>query len=60
MSGGSIQTDERGEETDESLRTRIANKYGMWGAFLSVVMGSHGRMLDDCAKHVGLKRGTNE
>lgn len=43
-------------ETDESLRTRIANKYGMWGAFLSHVIEAKGAALDECAEHVGLKR----
>lgn len=43
-------------ETDAELRTRIANAYGMWGAFLSVVIESHGTRLDECAKHVGLTR----
>lgn len=45
------------EESDESLRARIANKYGMWGAFLTVVIESSGEALDACAKHVGLTRG---
>jgi hypothetical protein len=43
-------------ETDKELRTRIANAYGMWGAFLSVVMESSGKALDDCAKHIKLER----
>lgn len=43
-------------ETDDQLRTRIVNKYGMWGAFLSHVMESKGEALDECAKHVGLER----
>lgn len=43
-------------ESDDSLRTRIANKYGMWGAFLSVVMESSGDALDDCASFLELKR----
>ena len=43
-------------ESDEALRTRIANKYGMWGAFLSHVIESSGPALDECAKHVGLER----
>lgn len=43
-------------EPDDQLRTRIANKYGMWGAFLSVVIESSGEALDECAKHVDLKR----
>ena len=43
-------------ESDESLRTRIANAYGRWGAFLSVVIESSGEALDECAKHVGLER----
>jgi hypothetical protein len=48
-------SDER--ESDESLRARIANKYGRWGAFLSVVIESHGEALDECAKYMGLTRG---
>jgi hypothetical protein len=43
-------------ESDEAFRTRIANKYGMWGAFLSVVMESKGKALDDCGQHLGLTR----
>ena len=43
-------------ETDEELRKRIAVAYGMWGAFLSVVMESSGTALDECAAHVGLER----
>lgn len=43
-------------ETDASLRTRIAEAYGRWGAFLSVVMESSGAALDACAAHVGLER----
>lgn len=43
-------------ETDEQLRTRIAAAYGMWGAFLSHVIESSGQALDDCARHVGLRR----
>lgn len=43
-------------ETDDELRTRIANAYGMWGAFLTAVMESSGAALDDCAAHVNLKR----
>jgi hypothetical protein len=43
-------------ESDEDLRTRIANKYGMWGAFLTEVIESSGEALDACAKHVGLER----
>ena len=43
-------------ETDEALRTRIANRYGQWGAFLTVVMESKGIALDECAKHVDLER----
>ena len=43
-------------ESDEALRERIAQKYGMWGAFLSIVLGSHGKALDDAAKHVGIER----
>ena len=43
-------------ETDEAFRTRIANAYGMWGAFLSHVMECSGKALDDAAKHVGLVR----
>jgi hypothetical protein len=44
------------EESDESLRTRIAEAYGMWGAFLSHVAESSGQALDDCAASVGLER----
>jgi len=43
-------------ETDEELRARIANAYGMWGAFLSIVIESSGEALDECAKHVDLRR----
>lgn len=43
-------------ETDEELRTRIANAYGTWGAFLSVVIESNGKDLEDCAAHLNLKR----
>lgn len=43
-------------ESDEELRRRIAQKYGMWGAFLSVVLESRGTALDDCAESIGLKR----
>jgi len=51
----------RQRESDESLRARIANAYGRWGAFLSVVMESHGEALDECARFVGLKReGTDD
>lgn len=32
-------------ETDEELRTRIANAYGMWGAFLSHVIEARGKEL---------------
>lgn len=46
-------------ETDAELRTRIANAYGMWGAFLSVVMESRGVRLDECAEHVKLQRLTD-
>lgn len=49
-------TNKTHRESDADLRTRIANKYGMWGAFLSVVIESSGEALDDCAKHVGLER----
>jgi hypothetical protein len=49
--------DDQGVETDESLRTRIANAYGMWGAFLSHVIECSGKRLDECAKHVGVERG---
>ena len=45
-------------ETDEELRTRIANAYGKWGAFLTEVIESSGKALEECAKHVGLKRET--
>jgi len=44
------------KESDESLRTRIANAYGMWGAFLSHVMECSGESLDKCARQVGLER----
>lgn len=37
-------------------RTRIANKYGMWVAFLSHVIESSGAALDECAHQVGLER----
>ena len=43
-------------ETDAELRTRIANAYGMWGAFLTEVAESSGKALDECAKHVKLER----
>ena len=43
-------------ESDEDLRTRITNKYGMWGAFLTRVIESNGAALDACARHVGLER----
>lgn len=43
-------------ETDESLRARIINAYGMWGAFCSEVLESSGHALDEIAKHVGLTR----
>ena len=43
-------------EPDDQLRTRIANKYGMWGAFLTEVIESSGEALDKCAEHVDLKR----
>jgi len=43
-------------ETDEALRTRIAEAYGMWGAFLSHVIECSGEALDDAAKHVNLTR----
>ncbi len=47
-------------ETDEELRVRIAEAYGMWGAFLSHVLESSVEALDECAKHVKLKRGRNK
>lgn len=47
-------------ETDEALRLRIAEKYGMWGAFLSHVVESSGAALDECARFVGLKRGETD
>jgi len=43
-------------ETDEEFRTRIANAYGMWGAFLSHVMECSGKALDEAAEHVKLTR----
>lgn len=43
-------------ESDADFRVRIINAYGMWGAFCTVVLESHGRRLDDCGKHVGLTR----
>lgn len=43
-------------EPDDALRTRIANKYGMWGGFLAKVNGSSGEALDKCADYVDLKR----
>ncbi len=46
----------RRTETDAELRTRIANAYGRWGAFLSVVIESSGAALDECAAHVALER----
>lgn len=49
--------DQNGIETDESLRVRIDRKYGMWGAFLSIVMESQGKALDACAESIGLLRG---
>ncbi len=44
------------DETDAELRARIADAYGTWGAFLSLVIESSGAALDDCAKHVKLER----
>lgn len=43
-------------ESDEDLRGRIAEKYGMWGAFLSTVIESSGPALDECAAYMGLTR----
>lgn len=43
-------------ETDDELRTRIANAYGMWGGFLTAVAESSGKALDACAAHVELER----
>lgn len=43
-------------ETDEELRARIADAYGMWGSFLSMVMESSGKALDDCAAQMKLER----
>lgn len=43
-------------ETDEELYVRIANAYGMWGAFLGHAMECRGTALDECARHVGLAR----
>lgn len=43
-------------ETDEAFRTRIAEKYGMWGAYLSHVIECSGEALDEAAKHVKLTR----
>lgn len=43
-------------ETDEAFRTRIANKYGMWGSYLSHVIECSGASLDEAAKHVELER----
>lgn len=51
-----VEYDDNGDETDGSLRTRIFNAYGMWGAFLTAVLESSGQHLDDCAKHTGLTR----
>jgi len=55
-SGGGEEVKEN-VESDEELRGRIAEKYGRWGAFLTVVIESRGAALDECAKHVGLVRG---
>ena len=46
------------KESDEDLRRRIAEAYGMWGAFLSHVMECSGAALDEAARHVGLERET--
>ena len=43
-------------ETDEELYLRINKAYGMWGAFLSHALEARGAELDECAKHVKLKR----
>lgn len=45
-------------ETDEELFARIANAYGMWGAFLGHAMECRGVRLDECAAHVKLNRRT--
>ena len=43
-------------ETDENYRARIANTYGMWGAFLTEVIESSGTALDECGDSIGVKR----
>lgn len=43
-------------EPDEEFRTRIIEKYGMWGAFCTEVLESSGKALDECGRHVGLER----
>lgn len=44
------------EESDEDLRARIINAYGMWGAFCTMVVESSGTALDAIAKFEGLER----
>jgi hypothetical protein len=43
-------------ESDEDLRVRIINAYGMWGAFCTVVLESSGDVLDELAATVGVER----
>jgi len=43
-------------ESDEDLRVRIINAYGMWGAFCTVVLESKGSTLDEMAEYVGIER----
>lgn len=43
-------------ESDESLRVRAINAYGMWGALASVVLESRGRALDEIAAYLGVER----
>lgn len=43
-------------ESDEDFRTRLAQKYGMWGALLTTISESSGKALDDCGKHLGVTR----
>lgn len=43
-------------ETDEELRARCLEAYGMWGAFASIVLGARGATLDKCADHLKLAR----
>ncbi len=44
-------------ETDPELYLRVNKAYGMWGAFLGHAMECRGERLDECATHVGVKRG---